>query len=119
VQLGIARTGIESVHDVKVNVVSDPVMLVALVCWLTSTSNFVSLHVRVPTPVRVNVAGVDEVFVIVVEPENGMLPGSSRRCVEAEADAAPTASTPTAAIAVSRTNFRMDMVFLLVALSVR
>jgi hypothetical protein len=97
------------VQDVKVNVVSVPVMLVALVCWLTSTSNFVSLQVRFPTPVRVKVAGPDEVFVIVVEPENGILPGSRRRCVDAEAEAPLMTSRPTADVAVRRANFRMDI----------
>jgi hypothetical protein len=68
------------------------------------------LHVTVPAAV-VKTDGAEEVFLIVVAPENGRFPGSSLRVVVAEADAEPSARRPSAATAASVANLRIDMKF--------
>jgi hypothetical protein len=98
---------IVSVHDVKVSEVSLPEMVVALEAVSTSASKNDWAHVTVPAGVR-KVAGSAVVF-LKVRGESNAPPGSVRRAVVAEADAEPSARRPSAAIAASAANLRIDM----------
>jgi hypothetical protein len=108
-------TGRVSVHEVKVRLVSVPVMLVALLFAPTSASKDDWAQVNDPTPGNVRVVGSDVVLVIVVEPVRRPPPGSVRSATEANADAAPMARRPSTDVVASRVRFRTSIIPFLVS----
>jgi hypothetical protein len=115
VQSGMSMPRIVSVQDVKVRLVSVPEIDEVLAFLVTSASKNVWLQVIVPTLGIVRTAGSAVVLVRVVDPVSRAPPGSVRNAVDADADAAPRAKRPRAAIAISEASFRMVIIFLQVA----